>query len=262
MKKKNILVLFIALVFMFMVYPMKLTLLSTELFQGEQANTESVKQASQDPKEIVIKTYFLKFIIPREISSAAKLYIIDSTGTEDTITVKILKKNIPEFEELLKKLDVEKKAVLIKVFTVIASKKQEAQEDEVIENKDLKRVLNELNSIWKFQSYKIDGLSFLTVKDGSGPNFFKLVSTTSNLNMYIMHVDVRGEKPDKRIVSIGQIQLRWVDSFGIGKNKQTLISTNDVTLKENGYLVVGVSGYPFGKGLGKALILIISAEIK
>jgi len=258
MKKKNILILFTVLIFGFIVYPIGATLFSAELVQEDQVNAESLKQVSQD--EVVVKTYYLKYIDPRDLLIAAKLYLIDSTGTEDTITVKILKKNIPEFEELLKKLDVEKKTVLIKVFTVVASKKQETQEDEVIENKDLKRVLNELNSLWKFQSYKIDGPSFLTVKDGSGSNFFKLVSATSNLNMYIMHVDVRGEKPDKRIVSIGQIQLRWVDSFG--KNKQTLISTNDVTLKENGYLVVGVSGFTFGGGLGKALVLVISAEIK
>ncbi len=260
MKKKNILILFIALVFMFLFYPMKVTLFSAGLVQEEHANTEPDKQASQDPEEIVLKTYSLKFITPREISSVAKLYIIDSTGTEDTITVKIMKKNIPEFEKLLKKMDVEKKAVLVKVFTVIASKKQETQEDEVIENKGLKRVLDELNSLWKFQSYKIDGPSFLIVKDGSGSNFFKLVSSTSDLNMYILHVDVRGEKPDKRMVSIGQIQLKWVDSFG--KNEQTLISTKDVTLKENGYLVVGVSGFPFGKDIGRALILIINAEIQ
>ena len=261
MKKKNILILFIALVFMFLFYPMKVTLFSAGLVQVEHANTEPDKQASQDPDEIVIKTYSLKFITPREISRAAKLYIIDSTGTEDTITVKIIKKNIQEFEKLLKKMDVEKKAVLVKVFTVMASKEQETQEDEVIENKGLKRVIDELNSLWKFQSYKIDGSSFLTVKDGSGSNFFKLVSSTSNLNLHVFHVDVRGEKPGDRIVSIGTIHLKWVDAFG--KNEQTLINTNDVTLKENGYLVVGVSGYPFGRrGVGRALILIINAEIQ
>ena len=260
MKKKNILILFIALVFMFMVYPMKMMMFSAEVVQEENANNESLKKASQDPNEIVIKTYSLKFITPREISTVAKLYIIDSTGSEDTITVKIWRRNIPEFEKLLKKMDVEKKTVLVKIFTVIASKKQETQEDEVIENKGLKKVINELNSLWKFQSYKIDGPSFLTVKDGSGSNFFKLVSSTSNLNMHIFHVDVRGEKPGDRIVSIGQIQLKWVDSFG--KNDQTLINTNDVTLKEDGYLVVGVSGFPFGRDIGRALILIINAEIK
>jgi len=260
MKKKNILILLIALVFMFTVYPVEVMLFSTGLVQEELANNESLNEASQDPEEIVIRTYTLKFITSREILSAAKFYIFDSTGTEDTITVKIRKKNISEFEKLLKKMDVEKKAVLVKVFTVIASREKEEQEDEVIENKGLKRVVDELNSLWKFQSYKIDGPSFLTVKDGSGSNFFKLVSSTSNLNMHILHVDVRGETPDTRIVSIGQIQLRWVDAFG--KNEQTLISTKDVTLKENGYLVVGVSGYPFGKDFGKALILIINAEIQ
>ena len=40
MKKKNILILLFALVFMFMVYPMKVILLSAELVQEEHANTE------------------------------------------------------------------------------------------------------------------------------------------------------------------------------------------------------------------------------
>lgn len=257
MKKKNVLFLFLVLAFLFVVYP-KMTFLSAEPVQEEKANTDTLRHVPQD--EEVVKTYYLKYIKPTEILSAGKLYLIDSTATEDVITVRIYKKNIRKFEELLKKLDVEKKAVLIRVFTVIASKEQETQEDEVIENKDLKKVLDELNSLWKFKSYKIDGPSFLTVKDGSGSNYFKLVSATSNFNMHILHIDVRGEKPGKRIVSIGQILLKWTDVYG--KNEQTLISTKDVTLKENGYLVVGVSGYAYGGGLGKALILVISAEIK
>lgn len=261
MKKKNILILCIALVFMFMVYPMKVMLFSALLVQEGHANTAPAKQVSYDPEEIVLKTYSLKFITPREIRTVAKLYIIDSTGNEDTITVRIRKKNIPEFEKLLKKMDVEKKAVLVKVFTVMASKEQKTQEDEVLENKDLKRVLDELNSLWKFKSYTVDGSSFLTVKDGSGSNFFKLVSSTTNLNLYVYHVKVKGEKKGDRIVSLGQIQLKWSDA--LGKNEQTLINTNDVTLKEDGYLVVGVSGYPFGRReLGNALILIINAEIQ
>ena len=129
MKKKNILILLFALVFMFMVYPMKVILLSAELVQEEHANTEPAKQASQDPEEIVIRTYSLKFVRPSEILSAAKFYIFDSTATGDTLVVRIRRKNIPKFEELLKKLDVEKKTILFKVLTVIAYKEQEEQED-------------------------------------------------------------------------------------------------------------------------------------
>jgi len=90
MKKKNILVLFIALVFMFMVYPMKMTLLSVGLVQEEHANNKSMEQASQDPEEVVIKTYTLKFIGPREIQNAAKFYIFDMTTSGDTIIALLL----------------------------------------------------------------------------------------------------------------------------------------------------------------------------
>ena len=77
--------------------------------------------------------------------------------------------------------------------------------------------------------------------------------------MYVMHIDVRGDEPGDRIVTLGQILLKWTDTYG--KNEQTLIESKDVTFKENSYLVVGVSGFNVG-GLGKALILIISAEVK
>lgn len=257
MKKKNILVLFIALVFMFMVYPMKTTLLSAELVQEGKANSEPAQQASQKPEEILIKTYSLKFISSREILSAAKFYIFDSTTSGDTIIVKIRRKNIPQFEELLKKLDVEKRTILFKVFTVIASREKEEQEDEVIENKGLKKVLDELRNLWNFKSYKVDGPSLMTVKEDSGSNLSRLVSTVSNFNMYIMHVKVKGEKLGDRIITLGQIQLKWRPNIMNKESDQTLISTDSTTIREKGYLVAGISGFR-----GKALILIINAEIQ
>ena len=261
MKKKNILILFIALVFMFMVYPMKMTLLSAGLVQEDRANTESAKQASQDPEEILIKTYSLKFIGPREIKNAAKFYIFDMTTSGDTIVVRIRRKNIPQFEELLRKLDVEKKTILFKIFTVIASREKEEQEDEVVENKGLKKVLDELRNLWNFKSYKIDGPSLMTVKEDSGSNYSRLVSTVSNFNMSIYHVRVRGEKPGDRIITLGQIQLKWRPNVLNKESDQTLISTDSTTIKEKGYLVAGISGFST-QGKGKALILIINAEIQ
>jgi hypothetical protein len=158
----------------------------------------------------------------------------------------------------MKKLDIEKKTILFKVFTVIAFKEQEEQENEVIKNKGLKKVLDELKNLWNFKSYKIDGPSFLTIKEDSGLSFVRLVSAVSNFNMHIFHVKVRGEKPGKRIVSIGQLQLKWTT---FDNNEQTLISTDNITLKEKGYLVAGVSGFRSGKR-SNALILVINAEIK
>ena len=258
MKKKKILSVFIVLMFVFAVYSGKMTFLSAQPIQEKQAKTTPAKQVPQ-PGDILIKTYHLKFIKPIELLAVAKFYIVDSTSYEDTITVRIRVRNIPKFEEIMKKLDIEKKTVLFKVFTVIASKEQEEQENEVIENKDLRKVLDELRNLWNFKSYKVDGPSFLTIKEDSGLSFVRLVSTVSNFNMHIFHVKVRGEKPGKRIVSIGQLQLKWTAPFD--NNEKTLISTDNITLKEKGYLVAGVSGFRSGKK-GNALILVINTEIK
>lgn len=261
MKNKNILGLFIVLVFLFTGLLVMSTSIMAESAQEEQGNYDAVEQSSEN--ERVIKTYFLKYIEPEELLEAARLHILDATAHKDTISIVIYKKHIPAFEELLKKLDVEKKTVLFKVFTVIATKEKLTEEDEVIENKDLKRVLNELKNLWNFQSYKVDGPSFLSAKEDSGANSFRLVSSVSFFNMLIMDIDVREEEPGKRIVSIGQILLKW--RLSVTKaDEQTLIDTKKITLKEGGYLVAGISGYGFpsqGKA-AKALILIINAEIK
>ena len=260
MRKKNISILFFVLIFVFTIFLMKVTLLSAELVQEEQANTESSKQISQDQEEIVIKTYSLKFVSPLEIKNAAGLYIIASTTTDDTITVQIRRKNIPRLEELKKKLDVEKKTILIKVYTVIASKEKEPQEDEAIENKDLRKVLDELRNLWNFKSYKVDGPSFVTINEYSGASL-RLVSSVSYFYMHILHAKVKGEEAGKRHVSIGLIQLKWRPGI-TAENEQTLIDAGDITIKENGYLVAGISGYGLSGRDAKALILIINAEIK
>jgi hypothetical protein len=254
MKKKNNLGLFVVLGIVFMSFTISVTFLASEPALEAQGNYAAVNQENQD--EIVIKTYFLKYIEPDELLDAAKLYIRDVSAYKDSISVRIYRKHVPDFEALLKKLDVEKKTVQFKVYTVIASR-EEQEEKEVIANKDLKRVLDELESLWKFKSYTLDGPSFLTVKDGSGNNYFKLVSTTYNFNLRILHVSLKGEQGE-RIISVGQIQLRQRISAPSG-SEQTLINTENVTLKEKGYLVAGVSG--IGSS-GKALILIINAEIK
>lgn len=256
MKKRNILGLFIILGCVLLAFALSATFLSAEPAQEGLGNHGAVQQEGQ--YETVIKTYYLKYIEPDELLNAGKVYILDASAHENTISVTMYKKYVSDFEALLKKLDVEKKTVFLKVFTVIASREDQGGK-EAIENRDVKRVLAELESLWKFKSYKLDGPSVLTVRDGSDYNYFKLVSATSNLNMYVQKVSVRGERPGNRIVTLGEIQLRWADTFG--KNEQRLIESNDVTLKENGYLVVGVSGFNVG-GLGKALILIINAEIK
>ena len=157
----------------------------------------------------------------------------------------------------------EKKTVLFKVFTVIASKEKESeeQEGEVIENRSLKKVLDELKNVWNFKSYVADGPSFLTVKEGSGSNYFRLVSSLYTFNLNILHVNVKGEESRKRVVSVGRIQLSQTYFSGGKEQTVTLIDTHDVSFKEKGFLVVGISGFRSGRR-GNALILVINAEIK
>jgi hypothetical protein len=108
--------------------------------------------------------------------------------------------------------------------------------------------------LWNFKHYFIDNPSFLTVKDGSGSNYCRLVSSGPWYDLYILRPQIRGDEPGKRIIAAGQIQLVQTANF----KTATLIDTSDVTFKENGYLVVGVGG----SGAGNAVILVLSAEIK
>ncbi|MDP2914388.1 MAG: hypothetical protein Q8O91_02915 [Candidatus Aminicenantes bacterium] len=215
--------------------------------------------------EIVVKTYVLKYISASEFMRSAKFYVIDSSGTETTLTVKIYKKNIADFEALLKKLDVEKKNIQFQVYTIVASKEAPLErfknnfvtETKDIADKDLKRVLDEMKGLWNFKFYWVDSPSFLVVKDGAAGSLFKLVSNPYDFDMNVLHVQLRGDEPGKRIISVGQIKLNQ----SINMVRSTLIDTSDVTFKEKGYLVVGVSGFNAGWS-GSALILVISAEIK
>jgi hypothetical protein len=213
--------------------------------------------------EPVVKTYALKYISASEFMRSAKFYVYDSSGTESTLTVKIPRKNISDFEALLKKLDVEKKNIQFQVYTIVASKEdlpkgyEDFAKNETTEimDKDLKRVLDEMRGLWNFKHYWIDSPSFLIAKDGSGGNRFKLVNRF-DLQLILENIRLRSDEPGKRIISVGQIAL----TQDLGNKVDNLINTGDITMKEKGYLVVGVSGLAGMRGM--ALILVVSAEIK
>jgi hypothetical protein len=306
-----------------------------------------------------IKSYTLKHIKPERFLQAAKLFYEDATFVDQTITVKIWNSRIPEFEALLKKLDVERKTVQFQVFAVIASRKPVNEQSlggatetppaamgdipvagdavtlklkdgklrdvvlylanvarlnvvfdaavqgvvtcdlkdipwkkalEIVlaqnrmdmaiegnvlwiapagrlgdirssarrtslENKDLKNVLDELNTLWNFTSYEVDGPSFLTIREDSGSNSYKLV-TNRPLNLLVSNVRVSGEEAGKRTISIEQLKLSGMANFV----DYVYLDTREVTLKEKGYLVAGVSGY--GSSSERALILVINGEIR
>jgi hypothetical protein len=237
--------------------------------EQQKAEAQKIREAEQARRdyESVLKTYSLKYISVQEFVRAAKLYIQDYSGSESALTVRIFRTNIPAFEDLLKKLDVEKRNIQFQVYTIVASKELPSStpglienwlknETKEIENRDLKRVLDEMKGLWNFKHYWIDSPSFLMVKDGSVSNSFRLVSNR-HFNMFIRRVQVRGDEPGKRTISVGQIKL----TEELNTTESTLIDTSDINFKEKGYLVVGISGFTSGWA-GMALILVINAEIK
>jgi hypothetical protein len=239
--------------------------------QGSDAQKpETVKAGAQAAEEEkVVKTYSLKYVTWNEVAVAARLYLYASSGSENTITVGLPKKYIADFEALLKKLDVEKKNIMFRVYTIIAArdnapdiiKKPESKE---IDNRDLKLALDEIKGLWNFKHYWVDAPSLLTVREGMLVNGFKLVSSLldfADFRMGLIHVRVGGEETGKRVITIGGINLELNVNTPNGTSKSTLIDTKELSLKEDGYLIVGVSGLQTGWS-GLALILVISAEIK
>ncbi len=256
MNKKSLIIISI-LVFLFTLN------LSAASIQTEQLSREerirSNEQTAWEWTE-VLKTYQLKHIRPEDFINATRLYIIDATVYKDTVTVKILNKNVATFEELLKKMDVEKKSILFKVYTIKASRESGKKDEQAeIEDKGLKQVLDELEKLWKFQSYQIDKPFFITVKEDSGSSFFKLASEFyGSLGLRIQQVNLNSDKPGKRNITIGQLKLLSSSPLA-SNNEQIFIDSNNIKVKEDGYLVVGVSGMT---SRGRVLILVISAEIQ
>ncbi len=232
-----------------------------KVIQAYQAEAEK-RKAEAELNTPIVKTYSLKYISATEFMRSAKLYVLDSSGTESSLTVRIIKRHIPDLEALLKKLDVEKKNVQFQVYAILALKDEPLEnpwgqtETKEITDKDLKRVLDEMKGIWNFKHYWVDSPSFLIAKDGSGSTRAKLVGRY-DLELLLRNVQLRGDEPGKRIVSVGEIGLTQKVNGGV----DNLIDTSEITLKEKGYLVVGVSGLQAGLRNG-ALILVISAEIK
>ncbi len=119
-------------------------------------------QAGQAKADVVVvKSYELKYIGASEFMRSAKFYVLDSTGTEKSLTVRIMASQIPAFEALLKKLDVEKKNIQFSVYTIAASQVEPSQivktmvglpETKEIADRDLKKVLDEMKGLWKLQA--------------------------------------------------------------------------------------------------------------
>jgi len=204
--------------------------------------------------QILVKSYTLRFIKPEEILKAGRFYYVDATAYGNTIMVQIYPKQVPAFEKLLAALDVAPKTVLFRVYPIIATRGGETKKPATAVDPELKGVLDEMNTLWKFESYEMEGPSFIPVKEATGPNSFKLLSSRQ-MNLLVSEVKVTGEEAGKRTITIGQLRL----SGEVNSLKLVFLDTHDIVLKENGYLVAGVSGYV---GSDKALILVLIGEIK
>ncbi len=202
--------------------------------------------------ELVTRTYALNHVTPDFIKDALRIYLRNwsySDGSNLFSTV-LEKKNVAAFEEQLRKLDVEKKIIQLRIFTVIASRTGTSGP---IENKDLKQVLAEVSNLLSFRSYELDGASTFTVKDGfSGFGRLALSSTLKeDLTFAYKDISITTGSDGKRSVKLAF----WLSQTN---PKQELLSS-ETEIAENGYLVAGVSR--IGND-GKSLVLVINAEIK
>jgi hypothetical protein len=227
-------------------------------------NLKEGKQTQQEKPsyKVVTKSYFLKHASPSLIRDALRGYFVNASYVRggNIFTVKILNSNVAKFEDLLKKLDVEKKEILIRIFTVIASNEGKGGN---IDNKELKQVLSKLQKLLSFKSFRLDGVSALTVKDGQRHGKVRLSSSTSSLKLELEDIYVKRGTSGQRSVgfefSLNQeTRITTNTKDGSSISRDTLIES-ETTVKENGYLVAGVS--KIGKN-GDSLVLIINAEIK
>jgi len=208
--------------------------------------------------EAVTKTYILKNVSPEIANRVLRPYFFDSSYDRNSnmFTVRIGKEMIPVFEDLLKQLDVEKRKISLRIFTVIASNDDRRSE---IANNDLNRVLNELKRVLSFKSFRLDGVSSLTVNEGQNRSELML-SSQSPLLLRLGDISIKGDRPGRKIAfEFDLIQKIFAgNKEGSNYSTETLIRSES-SVKETGYFVAGVS--KIGPN-GDSLILIINAEIR
>lgn len=218
------------------------------------ADEQKTKAATDQPAagEMVTKTYTLRYVSPEFIKNALRIYLRNWSYDDgaNLFSVLLAKKDVPAFEEQLRKLDVEKKIIQLRIFSVIASRTGTSAP---IENKDLKQVLAEVSNLLSFRSYELDGASTFTVKDGfSGFGRLALSSTLKEDLMFAYKdIAITTGSDGKRSVKLAF----WLTQTN---PKQELLSS-ETEITENGYLVAGVSRIG---NEGKSLVLVINAEIQ
>lgn len=205
--------------------------------------------AQGESLDLVTRTYTLKYVTPRFISDSLQVFLVNRSYGDGSnlITVTLHRKNIAAFEEQLRKLDVEKKNITLRIFTIVAAR--EGKSDN-FENKDLKHVLAEVSNLLNFKSYVLDGASVVSIREGLRHGRLAL-STSMNDDLTFMYSNVaivEGSEARR------EVRLEFALSCGA---KELLSSATEIA--EEGYLVAGVSRIG---SEGKSLVLVINAEIK
>lgn len=219
-------------------------------------NAPAPAAAADKPGELdlVTRSYSLKHVTPAAVCHSLNLYIYDRSFEDGSpaLTVKLPRKDVAAFEAELRKLDVPRRNILLRVFTVIASREGRGG---AIENRDLKRVLEEVSHLLNFKSYTLDGASVVTVKEGARRGELLLASDTmASLRLQFGQVALVTGADGRRAVRLS-LDLYQQQKDGLhGKLLET-----ETEVAENGYLVAGVSRLGGG---GQSLVLVVNAEIR
>ncbi len=227
------------------------------------ANQEKGKESTAADQKLVIRTYQLKSVDPRDIEDLVAPFVLQrrSDPVSKFLVVTLIPENVKALEELLAKLDVEKPQVTFRIFTLLASQKAGGPALEVPE---LAEVVANLRQVLGFKGYALDGVSAITVRSGSRYNQLELNSTICGLTLDLERVTVDAGEGGKRRVRLG-LNLKILPNAEMVLNKDQaivshqLIRTEQTMIAENGTLVAGVSKVG---DAGDALVLVIQASIQ
>jgi hypothetical protein len=223
-------------------------------------------------RTMITKTYELKNVSPNSIRKIIQPYVIEigSHPGNQIMAVKLFKANEKALEDLISKLDRPKKAICFRIFTLLASNSSVQIDGDM--HPDLKEVVAEISQVLGYKQYLLDGVSTLTVNDGSDRNELILNSKIDDLVFFLYDVALgQSEDGKSHVISTG-LELR--EKFGgiiLEKDRQVidrrLLSIDRMQIKEKGYLVAGVSRLdspgPGKRGqMGDALVLVINATVE
>ena len=155
---------------------------------------------------VLTKTYILKHVTPNEVRNALRVYFYESSYDRNKkfLTIQIPESNVAKFEELLKKMDIPKRTITFRIFTVTASKQGKMSP---IGNRDLKEVLAELQKLLDFKYFKLDGASLLTVKEGTNHSEIRLSSSLESLYLELRNIIIGSNHSGFLTVNIGRLLL-------------------------------------------------------